>query len=80
MNTRFSNFQYQRSSCGSLGMKKVLVCKQILQVSETSVKLARHCPISDRGNGDYALERWKKTHSCSTCALSGICNCEELFK
>ena len=79
-NTRFSNFQFRRSTCGSLGIKKNWVCKQTLCVSETSVKMARHCAVKDCGNGDYTLERWKKAHTCSTRALSGICTCEEPFK
>ena len=77
---RFSDFQFRRSNCGSLGMKKYLVCKQTLRISETTVKMARHCAVKDCGTGDYALERWKKTYSCSTRALSGICTCEEPFK
>ena len=63
-----------------MGMKKNLVCKQTLHVSETSVKMARHCAVKGCGNDNDALERWKKTHSCSTCALSGIWTCEESFK
>ena len=44
-------------------MKKKLLCKQTLRVSEMSVKIARHCAVKDCGNVDYALERWNKTHS-----------------
>ena len=61
-------------------MKKNLVSKETLRVSETSVKMVRYCAVKDCGNGDYALERWKKTHSCSNHAFSGICTCEEPFK
>ena len=44
-------------------MKKKLVYKQTLRVSEMSVKMARHRAVKDCGNVDYALERWNKTHS-----------------
>ena len=58
-------------------MKKIFICKQTLRVSQTSVNIARHCAVKDCENGDYALEKWKETHSCSTRTLSRICTCDE---
>ena len=80
INTRFSDFQFRRYNCESLPMKKKFVCKQTSCVIETSVKIARQCAFKDRENGDYELERWKKTHSSSTRALSGIYTCEVPFR
>ena len=44
-------------------MKKILIFKQKLRLSETSLKMVRHWAVKDCGNGGYALERWKKPPS-----------------
>ena len=77
-NTCFSDFQFRWYGWyGVWSWKKVFICKQTLRVSQTSVNIARHCAVKDCENGDYALEKWKETHSCSTRTLSRICTCDE---
>ena len=60
-------------------MIKVFVCKQSLCERNVS-KMMRQCAVKDCGNGDYALEKWKKTYCCSICALSRICTYGEPFR
>ena len=76
--TRFFDFQFRRYSYGSLGMNKNFICKET-SANETSIKMARHC-AERLVMMIIALEKWKKTHSGSTCALSGISTCKKPFR